>query len=77
MFALATVFNGFSYFLENMSCSQFLTGSCEKKFLLLAPHPTRIQPREKTGEKGKFALASGEDAHNREKAREVYCPQDY
>jgi len=27
--------------------------------------------------KGKFALASGEEANNREKAREVYCPQDY
>jgi len=29
------------------------------------------------GERGKFALASGEEANNREKAREVYCPQDY
>jgi len=28
-------------------------------------------------EKGMFALASGEEANNREKAREVYCPQDY
>jgi len=28
--------------------------------------------------RGKFALASGEEANNREKARrEVYCPQDY
>jgi len=26
---------------------------------------------------GKFALASGEEANGREKAREVYCPQDY
>jgi len=25
------------------------------------------------GEGGKFALASGEEANNREKAREVYC----
>jgi len=29
------------------------------------------------GKRGKFALASGEEANNREKAREVYCPQDY
>jgi len=29
------------------------------------------------GRRGKFALASGEAAGNREKAREVYCPQDY
>jgi len=29
------------------------------------------------GNRGKFALASGEEAINREKAREVYCPQDY
>jgi len=29
------------------------------------------------GKGGKFALASGEEANNREKAREVYCPQDY
>jgi len=28
------------------------------------------------GKGGKFALASGEEANNREKAREVYCPQD-
>jgi len=27
--------------------------------------------------RGKFALASGEEANNREKARKVYCPQDY
>jgi len=27
--------------------------------------------------RGKFSLASGEEANNREKAREVYCPQDY
>jgi len=29
------------------------------------------------GKGGTFALASGEEANNREKAREVYCPQDY
>jgi len=29
------------------------------------------------GERGEFTLASGEEANNREKAREVYCPQDY
>jgi len=29
------------------------------------------------GKRGKFALASGEEANNREKAGEVYCPQDY
>jgi len=29
------------------------------------------------GKGGKFALATGEEANNREKAREVYCPQDY
>jgi len=29
------------------------------------------------GKRGKFVLASGEEANNREKAREVYCPQDY
>jgi len=30
------------------------------------------------GGKGRyFTLASGEEANNREKAREVYCPQDY
>jgi len=32
---------------------------------------------ENKGGKGMFALASGEEANNREKAREVYCPQDY
>jgi len=32
---------------------------------------------ENSGEKATFALASGEEANNREKAREVYCPQDY
>jgi len=26
---------------------------------------------------GKFALASGEEVNNRQKDREVYCPQDY
>jgi len=30
-----------------------------------------------SGEKAKFALASGEEANNREKSREVYYPQDY
>jgi len=29
------------------------------------------------GKRGMFALASGEEANNREKAREGYCPQDY
>jgi len=29
------------------------------------------------GKRGKFAIASGEEANNREKAREVYSPQDY
>jgi len=33
--------------------------------------------REIGGKRGKYALASAEDANNREKAREVYCPQDY
>jgi len=38
----------------------------------------KISSREKMGRKeGKFALASGEEANIREKAREVYCPQDY
>jgi len=37
----------------------------------------KISSREKLGERGKFALASGEEANNREKAGEVYCPQDY
>jgi len=27
--------------------------------------------------RGKFAPASGEEANIREKARQVYCPQDY
>jgi len=27
------------------------------------------------GKGGKFALVSGDEANNREKAREVYCPQ--
>jgi len=27
------------------------------------------------GKRGKFALASGEEANNREKAREGYCPR--
>jgi len=33
----------------------------------------------KLGGKGKFAIASEEEANNREKARKVYyyCPQDY
>jgi len=29
------------------------------------------------GSWGKVALASGEQANNRKKARKVYCPQDY
>jgi len=29
------------------------------------------------GKSGMFALASGEEANNREKAGQVYCPQDY
>jgi len=37
----------------------------------------KISSRGNSGEKGEFALASGEEAYNREKAREVYCPQDY
>jgi len=37
----------------------------------------KISSRGNSGEKGEFALASGEEANNREKAREVYCPQDY
>jgi len=28
------------------------------------------------GKRGKFSLASGEESNNREKAREVYCPED-
>jgi len=35
----------------------------------------KISSRGNFGEK--FALASGEEANNREKAREVFCPQDY
>jgi len=27
------------------------------------------------GKRGKFAMASGEEAINRKKAREVYCPR--
>jgi len=50
-----------------MSYSRFLTGSCEKI----------LTEGEIGGKRGKFALASGEEANNREKAREVYCPQDY
>jgi len=49
-----------------MSSIWSLTGCCEKKSrgrLVLKG--------------GKFALASGEEANNRDKAREVYCPQDY
>jgi len=49
-----------------MSSSRFLTGCCEKKFIEV----------EIGRKRGKFAIASGEEA-NREKAREVYCPQDY
>jgi len=37
----------------------------------------KIALRGKLGERGKFAPASGEEANNRKKAREVYCPQDY
>jgi len=29
------------------------------------------------GKRGSFPLDSGEEGNNREKAREVYCPQDY
>jgi len=37
----------------------------------------KISSREKLwGKGGKFALASGKEANIREKAREVYCPQD-
>jgi len=45
----------------------FITGCCEKN----------CHRRGNRGKRGKFALASGEEANNREKAREVYCPQDY
>jgi len=44
----------------------------------------KISSKEKLGEKGEVCpIASGEEANNREKAREVYvdrrqyCPQDY
>jgi len=52
-----------------MSSSRFLSG-CSEKILTEG---------EIGGQRGKFALAlaSGEEANNREKAREVYCPQDY
>jgi len=50
-----------------MSSSQFLTG-CWEKILIKG---------EVGGKRGKFTPASGEEANNREKAREVYCPQDY
>jgi len=50
-----------------MSSSRFLTCGCEKIF-----HRKGIG-----GNRGKFALASGEEANNRERAGEVYCPQDY
>jgi len=50
-----------------MSYSRFLDG-CEKN----------SHQEGSWGEKGgSFPLASGEGANNREKAREVYCPQDY
>jgi len=45
-----------------MSSSRFLTGSCEKKIVIEG---------EIGGKRGTFALASGEEANNREKAREV------
>jgi len=51
-----------------MSSSQFLTGSREKKL---------SSSGKLGGKEGKFAQASGEDDNNREKARKVYCPQDY
>jgi len=50
-----------------MSGIWFLTCCFEKK----------IHRGGNLGEKGEFALASGEEANNREKAREVYCPQGY
>jgi len=38
----------------------------------------KISSRGKFGGKGgSLPLPSGEEANNREKAREVYCPQDY
>jgi len=50
-----------------MPSSYILTGSCEKNLI-----------EGEIGRKGGFfALASGEEANNREKARDVYCPQDY
>jgi len=53
--------------LREHACSRFLTGCCEK-----ISHRGR-----NLGNRGKFALASGEEANNREKAREVYCPKHY
>jgi len=50
-----------------MSSSRFLAGCCEKTLI----------EGEIGGKRGKFSLASGEEANIREKAREVYCPQDY
>jgi len=50
-----------------MSSTRFLTGCCEKN----------SHQGGNWGERGKFALTSGKEANNREKAREVYCPQDY
>jgi len=35
----------------------------------------KISSRGNSGEKEEFALASGEEANIREKAREVYCPR--
>jgi len=51
----------------DMSSSRFLTDCCEKNLV----------EGETGGKRGKFALASGEEANNREKVREVCCPQDY
>jgi len=50
-----------------MSSSRFLTGYCKKNLI----------EEEIGGKGGKFAVASGEEATIREKAREVYCPLDY
>jgi len=50
-----------------MSSIWFLTGCCEKILI----------EGEISGKRGKFALGSGEEANNGEKACEVYCPQDY
>jgi len=62
-FALATVLNGFYNVLATFQVSsRFLTGCCA---ILIG------------GERGEFALASGEEANIWEKAREDYCPQDY